>query len=124
MRARKVQGLGVDKRKKCTSKQRKVIRFLKWSGQAVGVVKLGMWEVVGCVGSLRCPLETRGVGCGQDRVRRRGGSPKKGQGHINHRWGGAAIYASKGVNVGEILNALFYWENIEEVYSTNLSPLA
>ena len=35
-------------------------------------VKLEMWEVVGCVGSLRFPLETRGVGC-QDRGRRTGG---------------------------------------------------
>lgn len=116
-------GLGVGKRKKCTSKQRKVIRFVRWSEQAVGGGKLGIWEVVGCVGSLRCPLETRGVGCGQDRVRRRGGSPEKDRGHINHLVGGGAHCASEGVNVGEILNALFYWEKIEEVYSTNLNPL-
>lgn len=59
-------GLGVGKRKKCTSKQKKVIRFLRWSGQPLDGAKLRMWEVVGCVGSLRCPLEIRGVGCGQD----------------------------------------------------------
>jgi len=90
--------------------------------------KLGMWEVVGCVGSLRCPLETRGVGCDQDSEenrRRRGGSLDKDQGHINHLFfgGGGALYVSEGVNVGEILYALFYWENIEEVYSTNHNPL-
>jgi hypothetical protein len=48
----------VGKRKKCTSKKRKVIRFLRWSGQALGGARLGMWKVVGCVGSMRCPLET------------------------------------------------------------------
>jgi len=46
-----VLGLGVGKRKKCTCKQRKVIRFVRWSGQAVGGAKLGIWKVVGSGGS-------------------------------------------------------------------------
>jgi len=80
-----VLGLGVGKRKKSTSKQRKAIRFLRWSGQPMESVKLGMLEVVGSVSSLRCPLETRSVGCGQDSEenrRRRGGGPGKDQGHF------------------------------------------
>jgi hypothetical protein len=38
-----VPGLGAGKRKMCTSKQRKVIRFLRWPGQEVGGANLGIY---------------------------------------------------------------------------------
>ena len=68
----------------------------------MGCVKLGVWDVVDCVGSLRCPLETSDVGCGQDRVRRTGGGEevvlKRTEG-ISTILRGVALYASEEVNV-------------------------